>query len=72
MDSKSKYNTDRLTHILIEHLGWVPVDDGEYETIEAFNPAPERVWFRSEKKAICVDANRIIGWKYAAPSEVRR
>jgi hypothetical protein len=71
MDGKSKYNTDLLTHVLVEQAGWIPIDGGEYELVESPSELgyPDRVWFRSDKKTITVDADRIIAWKYAAPSE---
>lgn len=77
MDGKSVFNTDRLTHILIEGAGWIPVDDGRYEETESFDPDSmthntETVLFRSDKKTISVYASRIIAFKYAAPSEAKR
>lgn len=60
MDAKSKYPTDRLTHLLIEQAGWVPVDGGEYEE------KGDSMVFRSDNKTILVSTKRVIALKYGA------
>lgn len=65
-DSKNrKYNTDRISHVLLRHAGWTEVDDGDVQVIKDACSLPDRVWFRSQGSAISTDCDQLLGFKFA-------
>lgn len=68
-DSKNrKYNTDRISHVLLRHAGWTEVDDGDVQVIKMPDGStlPDRAWFRSQGSAISTDCDQLLGFKFAA------
>jgi hypothetical protein len=66
-----EYDTTRLTHLLLRAVGWVAVDDNDYELVKSPEGTtfPDRVRFVSEGCAIFVDADQVIGLKHAPPTQ---